>query len=267
MELRSLGYLSQTIFTDFDGQIDDRGAYLVMRSLTNPNFFWGNLLIFPRPPAGEDFETWSALFKKEFTDPRIYHMTFAWDAEGVGDVSRFEENGFGLETHWVLACSEKELRPPRRPCPGLEVRPLESELEWNRMVEVQVDAAHGDLPRHEWESFHQAQKLRYQAMVRADRGAWFGGFLEGRLVAGLGLFHNGKLARYQTVCTHPQFTRRGICANLVHQSALHAFREWGVERLVMCADPDYHAVRIYQSVGFRQTGAEHGVSWWDRRHG
>ena len=46
MKLRSLGYQSELIFTSFDGKVEDRGSYLVVRTLTNPNFFWGNLLIF-----------------------------------------------------------------------------------------------------------------------------------------------------------------------------------------------------------------------------
>jgi len=37
----------------------------------------------------------------------------------------------------------------------------------------------------------------------------------------------------------------------------------GVRELVMCADPDYHAIRIYESVGFERRALEHGVYWWD----
>ena len=54
MKLRSPGYQSELIFTDFDGQVDDRGTYTVMRTLTNPNYFWGNLLVFDRAPTRAD---------------------------------------------------------------------------------------------------------------------------------------------------------------------------------------------------------------------
>lgn len=80
MKLKSLGHLSEQIFTSFDGKVEDRGDYLVVRTLANPNYFWGNLLIFERAPEAGDLSKWRKLFQSEFTDPRIYHMTFSWDA-------------------------------------------------------------------------------------------------------------------------------------------------------------------------------------------
>lgn len=263
MKLQSLGYRSGLIFVNFDGQVEDRGHYLVVRTLTNPNFFWGNLLIFDRPPQKSDFEEWCALFKKEFTDPSIYHVTLAWDSlQGeIGDVSRFEENGFELEKQIVLAATQVN-KPPKLN-PDLIVRPIRDD-EWEKMIEVQIGSAHGSLPKHEWESFYRSQSTRYKNMEKAGLGHWFGGFLGDQLVAGLGIFHDGEMGRYQTVCTHPDYTRRGICGTLVYQSAQYALNTMGLKKLVMCADPEYYAARIYESVGFRPAQIEHGVYWWDR---
>lgn len=263
MTLQSLGYRSELIFTDFDGRVDDRGNYLVLRTLSNPNFFWGNLLIFDRPPQKFDFEEWTALFRKEFTDPTVYHMTFAWDSlQGeVGDVSYFQENGFELEKKIVLAASQ--VNEPPRIHPKLKIRPIHGS-EWDEMIKIQTDSAHNHLPRHEWESFYLSQSIRYRKMEQAGRGHWFGAFLDEKLVAGLGIFHNGEMGRYQIVCTHPDFVRRGICGTLVYHSALYAFDKMKLKQLVMCADPEYHAARIYESVGFKPVQKEHGLCWWDR---
>ena len=38
MEVKSLGYRTDLIFPAFDGEIIDRGAYLVVRTLSNPTF-------------------------------------------------------------------------------------------------------------------------------------------------------------------------------------------------------------------------------------
>lgn len=264
MKLQSLGLRSELIFTDFDGQVEDRGAYLVVRTLTNPNFFWGNLLIFDRPPQISDFEEWTALFKKEFTDPSIYHMTFAWDSpQGIiGEISRFEANGFELEKKIVLATSS--VNPPPKINHDLIVKPIHTDREWDQMMKIQVDSAHDHLPRHEWESFYRSQSVRYREMAKAEMGYWFGGFLGDRLVGGLGVFHNGEIGRYQQVCTHPDYLRRGICGTLVYESGRYALSRMGLKQLVMCADPEYHAARIYESVGFKQVQTEHGVYWWDR---
>lgn len=264
MNLKSLGYRSDLIFTDFDGKVEDRGSYLVVRTLSNPNFFWGNLLIFDRPPRSSDFEEWKSLFKKEFTDPSIYHMTFTWDSPSgdVGDVSRFVENGFELQKQVVLATSEVN-EPPHLKS-DLVVRPLSDTEEWEQMIGIQTDSAHSNLPRNEWESFYKSQSTRYRKMSQAGLGHWFGGFLNNKLVAGLGVFHDGEIGRYQIVCTHPEYTRRGICGTLVYRSAQFAFQEMQLKKLIMCADEEYHAARIYESVGFRPVQKEHGVYWWDK---
>ncbi len=263
MQLHSLGFQSQTIFTSFDGKVEDRGNYLVMRSLTNPNYFWGNLLIFDRPPQPGDYASWTALFKKEFPDPRIYHVTLAWDSpqSEVGDVTEFTKNGFLLEANATL--SAKSVTLPPRFNEHLEVRPI-TEIEWEHMIEIQVDSSHDHLSRAEWESFSRNQSVRYLAMEKAGYGHWFGGFLQGRLVAGLGIFHRDGLGRFQTVCTDPQFQRRGICGTLVYKASLYALEKMNITELVMCADPNYHAIQIYESVGFQRRQLEHGVYWWDK---
>ena len=266
MKLKSLGYKSELIFTDFDGQVDDRENYLVIRTLTSPNFFWGNLLIFDRPPKKGDFDLWVKKFKAEFLDPKIYHITLAWDTNDgvIGDVSEFTENGYELEAKSVLS-ARTVVKPPKFNS-HLQVRPITEAREWEEMIELQVSSAHDNLPKHEWEKFYSSQSLRYQAMVHAGFGNWYGGYLNGKLVAGLGIFHRNGIGRFQVVCTDPNYRRQGLCGTLVYQSAMHAFEKMKVSELVMCADPDYFAIKIYESVGFKQQQLEYGVYWWDRNH-
>jgi hypothetical protein len=210
MKLESLGYRSDLIFASFDGKVEDRGSYLAVRTPTNPNFFWGNLLIFDQPPRSSDFESWMNLFKNEFTDPSIYHVTFAWDslAGDLGEVTPFIQHGFELQKQIVLVASDVHV--PAKFSVDLEVRPLSSEGEWDRMIEIQIESANDTLPRQEWEKFYRSQAKRYQKMVAAGLGYWFGGFLRDNLVGSLGVFHDGEIGRYQIVSTHPDHRRRGV---------------------------------------------------------
>jgi ribosomal protein S18 acetylase RimI-like enzyme len=132
------------------------------------------------------------------------------------------------------------------------------------MIDLQVLAAHDNMPPAEWRKFYVSQAARYRAMSAAGLGDWYGGFWDGRLACGLGLFHKGGLGRYQIVCTHPEFQRRGFAGTLVYKVAAHALANLGVRELVMCADPDYHALRIYEDVGFVRRETEYGVYWWNR---
>lgn len=50
MQPTSLGYRTDLIFHRFEGEVTDRGHYLVIHTPSNPSYRWGNLLIFDAPP-------------------------------------------------------------------------------------------------------------------------------------------------------------------------------------------------------------------------
>jgi predicted GNAT family acetyltransferase len=153
---------------------------------------------------------------------------------------------------------------PTRVNREVEVRPLRTDDDWAQATESQVAVRD---ERHQLEPYRvfQARKMaRYRTMAEAAVGAWFGAFLEGRLVADLGLYTDGTFGRFQSVGTHPDYRRRGICGTLVHAAAEHALQRFGVKTLVMVADPEYHAARIYMSLGFAPTEQQLGLEWADR---
>ena len=61
------------------------------------------------------------------------------------------------------------------------------------------------------------------------------------------------LARFQNVETHPDARGRGLAGTLVHHVSEYGFAELGASTLVMVADPEYLAIRVYRSVGFEDT--------------
>ncbi len=62
MEIQSLGYRTDLIFPKFDGQIIDRGNYLVILTPTNPTYYWGNFLLFASAHSGAMFRSFQYLF-------------------------------------------------------------------------------------------------------------------------------------------------------------------------------------------------------------
>jgi len=80
MNVRSLGYRTDLIFPSFEGEILDRGDYLVVRTPLNPVFYWGNFLLFSEPPGEGDFDQWRRLFQREIGGPpQFKHLAFGWD--------------------------------------------------------------------------------------------------------------------------------------------------------------------------------------------
>lgn len=263
MQLHSLGYRTDLIFIAFDGEIIDRGDYLVAHSAANPTFYWGNFLLFARPPRPGDFERWPALFAQEIgTPPQMLHQTFGWDSPTgeMGEIQPFLEAGFRLN-HFVVLTA-RQVQPPPRPASDITIRPLTSEVDWAEALENQIRCREPGHDEAEFRVFKARQMSRYQMMSRAGLGAWFGAFLGNRLVADLGIFRDRDIGRFQSVVTHPDFRRRGICGTLVYQAAQHAFTHWGLQTLVMVADFDSAPARIYQSVGFRPVEQQAGLERW-----
>lgn len=265
----SLGWQTDLIFARFDGQVVDRGNHLLVRTPSNPGFWWGNFLLFQHAPGAGDLERWTALFEEEIAahQPESRHRAFGVDVQGrVALPPEFAAAGFTLNEATVLTLAREQLREPPGALPdGFEFRVLELPRDGAAVVDKQVAV---DAKRYEpigYRVFAERQMARYAAMQRAGLGHWFGmvARVGGRaaLVASCGLFrdparHAG-LGRFQYVSTHPSWRRRGLCTALVHAACRHGFEAMGLRRLAMVADPDDVAIGVYESVGF-----ERGVSTW-----
>jgi len=104
----------------------------------------------------------------------------------------------------------------------------------------------------------------YRQMSEQGDGAWFGAFFGDRVVGDLGVFVRNGLGRFQSVGTHPDFRRQGICSTLVYQAALYAFSNFDAKILVIAADQNDYAYRIYESIGFSLTEQQVWLTWWEQ---
>ncbi len=263
MELKSLGYRTDLIFPRFEGQVEDRDTYLVIRTPANPSFHWGNFLLFNHPPEPGDLERWKTLFAREIGGPpQFNHLTFGWDTTGgeTGFVQPFLEAGFALEQTVVLTAAA--VNPPPKGLADVEVRPLIGAAAWEEALALDITCFQGNYEPEGFAIFARAKFRRYRLMTEAGLGAWFGAYQNGVMAAACGLFCDGSLGRFQQVGTLPPFRRQGICGTLVYRASRFALEEMGVQTLVMLADENYHAAKIYESVGFNPTEKQRGVSWY-----
>jgi ribosomal protein S18 acetylase RimI-like enzyme len=252
MQVKSLGYRTDLIFPAFEGEIIDRGDYLVVRTAANPTFYWGNFLLFDNPPAEGDFYRWQEIFAGEIgKPPQIKHLAFGWDSpQGEsGTIQPFHDDGFHVENGVVLTAGQDDLKP--KSSTGITIHSLHSEHDWMQSIENQVICREPIFPEESYRIYTQRQTKRYQKMASSGLGAWFGAFTGSQLVGDLGIFCDGDFARYQSVQTHPDFRRRGIAGSLVYHAGLYAFENHDVERLVIVAEADTAAQRLYQSIGFQ----------------
>lgn len=250
MEVLSLGYRTDLLFHRYEGEVVERPDCLVIRTPEQPGYYWGNLLLFPSPPAPGDCPRWMARFREEFADlPGVRHQTFAWDAPGgeTGDLDPFLAEGFAYDPGQVLHA--REVHPPPRPLEELEVRPLRTPEEWQAAVECQVACRDPVFSEAAYREFSRGRMERLGAMASEGLGWWFGAFLDGLQVGSLGIYLEGEVGRFQIVGTLPEYRRRGVCGTLVHRSSLQALAA-GARELVLVAELGSPAERVYGSVGY-----------------
>jgi len=253
VDVTSLGYRTDLALLALGGSvIEDRGDHVVVRSPHNPGHWWGNFLLLPDPPAAEHTDRWLARFADEFPDAD--HIALGFDGvDGTPDaLAAFVSRGLCVERQAVMTASS--VHEPPRPNQAAEYRTLASDTDWEQLVELRISCIDEGLDSQTFREFAVAKVATVRRIVERGHGAWFGAFEEGRLVSGMGLFRAGVgIARFQSVETLPEARGRGLAGTLVHHAGEYGFSRLGARKLVMVADPDYVAIRVYRSVGFTET--------------
>ena len=266
MNVQSLGYRTDLIFPRFEGQIIDRGDYLAIKTASNPHYHWGNFILFPSPPQAGDLPLWRKLFVSEIGEPpHCFHQAFGWDSVTAerGDLEAFIQEGFKINQYTFLSATKEDIQRSPQHNPNVSIRPLASDQDWEAALEIQIACREANVSPQSFAEFIRRKMSRYRRMVEANLGFWFGAFMDEQLVSNLGIFFDEDLGRFQGIATHPHCKRRGFCGTLVYIAALHAFEERQTSRLVMGADENYSAAKIYESIGFRPTERQIGINWWN----
>ena len=245
-----------------DRVVERYEGYRLIRSPTNPTHYWGNLLLFDDPPAAGDGARWPRLFADQLgSDPRVQHQTFAWDAiDGALGCARaeFVSHGFELEQTVGLLAAPAALRAHPREDRDVQVRALDpavggDEHSWEAVVELQVAGRDAGVTEASSEAFSRQRLEDLRVLFRSGRGAWYVALTAGdrKLVGSCGVVVTGARGRFQAVDTAAAYRRQGICSRLVVQAARLSAERYGARRLVIAADLDYHALGLYESLGFQ----------------
>ncbi|BDP40766.1 N-acetyltransferase [Deinococcus aetherius] len=242
-------------------QLEERGTYTVVRTPANPTFWWGNFLLLHELPGPGSLGEWLARFREAHPDAQ--HVALGVDtAEGeIGAADEWEAAGFRLYRDTVL--TTPRTTAPAPPRIDVVLRPLTSDADWEAALDLRlgVNAAETH-PREEagYREFAARRLEGLRAAGEAGHGAYLGAFEDGRMLAGLGVYDaGGGVARYQNVETHPEARSRGLAGNLVHFAGEWARDYLAARTLVIVADPEYHAQRLYERVGFRPAQVQLGL--------
>ena len=252
-----------------DRVVQQRDGYVVVRTPGNPRFWWGNLLLFDDPPAAGDRRRWERRFDAEFgDDPRIEHRTFAWDRVD-GEIGQAQAEyvavGYEMEDTVGLVAGPDQIRPRPRENREVTVRALDTapaadRQVWEQVVELQTAGQKTSEPDEVFREFarHRTEELR--VLFRAGRGAWYVALDgAGTVVGSCGVVVTGDRGRFHAVDTAAAHRRKGICSRLVVEAAHRSAELYGAARFVLAAAAVYHALGLYESLGFERAEHVHGV--------
>ncbi|MDQ6821277.1 MAG: GNAT family N-acetyltransferase [Actinomycetota bacterium] len=267
---RSLVWATDIDVLPVDRVVERRDRYLVVRSPSNPAHYWGNLLLFDDPPVAGDGSRWERCFELEFRDePRVQHRTFAWDCidgELGCPEEEFVSRGYELEKTVGLVGTPDSVRSHQREnrevtvC-ALDPLPAADRELWHQVLERQVATRGESFEEQSYRDFSRRRLEDLRALFRAGRGAWFVAVDPGgqEVQASCGVVVTGTRGRFQAVDTAEAHRRKGICSRLVVEAAHRTAEKHGTEHFVIAADPDYHALGLYESLGFRRAERVSGV--------
>jgi predicted GNAT family acetyltransferase len=174
---------------------------------------------------------------------------------GAADGHAFAALGLEVEVSTVMTATA--VHEPSRPNLAATYRPLETDADWEQQVELSMVGEEIGYDRE----FCEARARQHRRMVEAGHGQWWGAYVHGELLSSMGLFTASPgLARFQNVKTHPDARGQGLAGTLVHRTSRFGFDELGATTLVMVADPDYLAIRVYRSVGFSDGEVQVGAT-------
>ena len=262
MQLRSLGLRTDLIFDRFQSEIYDGGDYIAVRTPDNPVYLWGNRLIMPAPPATGALDRWCALYDHAVAPrEKLGFIVFTWDdvAGDVGDIAPFLDAGFTLTKETALTTAAV-VSPPHL-SEAFTIRPLAGEADWDQYADVHhVDDYRYGTPE-DLRAFTVGQRDKMRAMVNAGLGLRFGAFQGERMVAELGIYWDGEVARFNNVATRKEARCQGACRTLVYHASNYVLRNMPCKTLVIIADAAGPAARVYEALGFKPTEGLCKIEW------
>ncbi|MHA6265565.1 GNAT family N-acetyltransferase [Aliiroseovarius sp. CAU 1755] len=232
------------------GQCDvvDLPDRIIQTTPAEPNFWFGNRVLFRDPPR--DAAQVIDGFHGDL--PHTRHICLGWDIPNLPlDHVRtvFAQTDLVVEQSETLAL-RGELNRASAP-KGLTIRPLVSAADWAQSEAISKrDLLADKMPVRGMDSFLSKRSKGRRAQIEKRMGQWFGAFRGADLVGDMGIFHNDRLIRYQSVQTHFDHRRQGICSAL-----LCASLDWARARApdalaVIVANAESDAGRLYRRAGF-----------------
>nr|WKF61802.1 hypothetical protein HUO10_006334 [Paraburkholderia busanensis] len=249
----NLGLATDLLLHAETGSVTSHERYIVVRTPQAPDYFFGNLLVLhDRPHINQLARIEDDFARLVGTPPAIAHRTFTWPETAVDAVNldAFVARGYDATICRVLAATPEQVQPAVSRT-HIDIRPFRSQRDWDDWAAMQL-ANMPDPADPVSQRYIAYQQRAHRSLIGRGFGEWWSAFVDGEQVGSLGLFFFDRIGRFQSVVTGERHRSQGICRTLVSEVIRQT--AGSADRLVMVADENYHAGRIYEGLGFTPCG-------------
>jgi ribosomal protein S18 acetylase RimI-like enzyme len=219
----------------------DGGAWVAIHTPERPDFRYGNQLVIAPPAGADELAAALAVWRAQFAASQVPSVVLLWEVDVAGGaVAMPARDGLVPDDNAVLVLSASTAG-------GAAASPADP-------AAVALAAADDADPTGFWAWLYRG----YRALV-ADGRAVFCAALEGdaAITAG-GVVIGDGVARFQNIMTAAAHRNRGWATRLCRQLAARAVAA-GARDVVVVAERDSQAERLYQRLGFRLTGYQRSL--------
>lgn len=249
----NLGLATDLLLHAEIGSVSHDDRYVVMRTPQAPDYFSGNMLVLPARPSQDERQRLEDDFSRLVgAPPTIAHRSFVWpEADDTPvELEAYTAHGYDAQVCSVLV-AERNAVHSAVTNEAVEVRLLESDRDWADWTRISL-AVMADPESDVSLRCVDFQRSAYRRLIERQWGNWWGAFIDGEMVGSLGLFFFGRIGRFQSIVTRDDRRNRRVCRTLLTEVVKRA--AGARDRLVIVADEAYHAIRLYESLGFVREG-------------
>ena len=135
---------------------------------------------------------------------------------------------------------------------ALDPAPGADEELWAQMLALQIAERDERVDQRSEREFRRRRQAELRALFGELGGGWYVALDEpgGGVLAGCGLVVRGGRVSIQAVDTAEAHRRQGICSRLLVDAVHDLAARAPISRVLIGADPGYHALGLYESLGF-----------------
>lgn len=228
--------------------------YTLYQSEEFPHYYGGNGLHI-RSNGGRLLSDWESLFHQHFDKDLSKHFTFTFERseETESLLESAQSAGYHVEVDAYMACQSLQnvIEIPSE----FEIKKIESKEDWDRFAVFYDDVSKD----YDWyipgagtdNLFAKTRKTSEQVGID-----WFCicAKTSPRFLGKLGIFRHNDIYRLQDVVVDKPYRRQKLATYLMSFALKRTLGSFGGRALALIADIDYHAIELYEKLGFNKYG-------------